>query len=95
MVVAGENFQYCVVAGERRFAALLLLAQQGRIAPTFGIPCRMFNAKATLEHVSIAEDGSARYHLEAVERRRRFANLLNECPGLQTGSEFAARQCFT
>ena len=49
MVVPGEGSQYWVVAGDRRFAALLLLATQGRIAPTFAVPCRVIKAKAITE----------------------------------------------
>jgi ParB-like chromosome segregation protein Spo0J len=95
MVAPGEGSQYWVVAGDRRFAALLLLASQGRIAPTFGVPCRVINAKAVTEAAEFNVSDSATERFEPDERRRRFADLLHECPGLLTGSECAARQCFT
>lgn len=92
LVAPGEGSQYWVVAGDRRFAALLLLASQGRIAPTFGVPCRVINAKAITETDAFNSSASAAERFEPDERRRRFADLLHECPGLLTGSEFAARQ---
>ena len=92
MVVPGEDSQYCVVAGDRRFAALRLLARQGRIPPAFGVPCRVINAKAVTEADAFNASGSAADHFGPDERRRRFADLLHQCPGLLTASELAARQ---
>jgi hypothetical protein len=93
LVVRGEDSQYCVVAGERRFAALRLLAKQRRISPTFLVPCRVISARATAEADSPPEIASAD-RLEAAERRRRFIDLLNRCPELLTGSELAARKAY-
>jgi len=95
MVVPGEGSQYWVVAGDRRFAALRLLARQGRIAPTFGVPCRVITGKAITETDAFNGSDSAADQFGPNERRRRFADILRECPGLLTGSEFAARQGFT
>jgi ParB-like chromosome segregation protein Spo0J len=81
-----------VVAGERRLAALQLLADKGRIAPRYPAPCRVIKAKAAAGAVVVAEFRSAANHLETAERRRPFIDLLNRCPGLVTGSELAARQ---
>ena len=92
IVVPGDDSQYCVVAGDRRFAALRLLASQGRIPPTFGVPCRVINAKAVAETGGSNASGFAADRCEAYERRRRFADLLHRCPGLLTGSEFAAHR---
>jgi ParB/Sulfiredoxin domain len=92
MVAPGEGSQYWVVAGDRRFAALLLLASQGRIAPTFGVPCRVISAKAITETDAFNGSASAADHFGQDERRRRFADLLRQCPGVLTGSELAARQ---
>ena len=93
IVVPAEDFEYHVVAGERRLAALRLLADKGRIAPRYPVPCRVIKAKA--EAGAFTEVRSAADHLETAERRRRFIDLLNQCPGLLTGSELAARRCFT
>ncbi len=90
IVVPAENFEYHVVAGERRLAALQLLADRGGIAPRYPVPCRVIKAKAGAG--AFAEFRSAADHLETAERRRRFIDLLNQCPGLLTGSELAARQ---
>jgi hypothetical protein len=95
LVVPGENSQYCVVAGERRFAAFRLLAKQGRISPTFLVSCRVISGRGTAEADSTREIGPAEDRLEAAERRRRFIDLLNQCPGLLTGSELAIRRCHT
>jgi hypothetical protein len=92
IVVPAENFEYHVVAGERRLAALQLLADKGRIAPRYPVPCRVIKAEATAGAGAFAEFRSAADHLETAERRRRFIDLLNQCPGLLTGSELAARQ---
>ena len=92
MVLPAENFEYHVVAGERRLAALQLLADKGRIAPRYPVPCRVIKAKATAGGGAFAEFHSAADHLETAERRRRFIDLLNQCPGLLTGSELAARR---
>jgi ParB-like nuclease domain len=92
MVVPGEDSQYWVVAGDRRFAALRVLASQGRIAPTFGVPCRVISAKAITETDAFNGSASAADHFGQDERRRRFADLLRQCPGVLTGSDFAARQ---
>ena len=92
LVVPGENSQYCVVAGERRFAAFRLLAKQGRISPTFLVPCRVISARGTAEADSLPQIGFAADRVETTKRRRRFIDLLEQCPGLLTGSELAARQ---
>jgi ParB family transcriptional regulator, chromosome partitioning protein len=95
IVVPAEDFGYHVVAGERRLAALQLLADQGRIAPRYPVPCRVMKAKAASGAGAFTEFRSAADHLETAERRRRFIDLLNQCPGLVTGSELAARECLT
>jgi ParB-like chromosome segregation protein Spo0J len=92
MVVPGEGSQYWVVAGDRRFAALRLLARQGRIAPTFGVPCRVITGKAITEMDASNGSDSAADAFDRDERRRRFIDLLHQCPGVLTGSELAARQ---
>jgi ParB-like nuclease domain len=94
MVVSGEGSQYWVVAGDRRFAALLLLATQGRIAPTFAVPCRVIKAKAITEVAEFHGSDSLTGHSQPDERRRRFADLLPQCPGVLTGSDLAARQSY-
>ncbi len=93
MVVSGEGSQYWVVAGDRRFAALRLLARQGRIAPTFRVPCRVIAGKAITEMDAFNSSESAADDFDRDERRRRFIDLLHQCPGVLTGSELAARQC--
>jgi ParB-like nuclease domain len=95
LVVPGEDSEYWVVAGDRRFAALRLLARQGRITPTFKVPCRVINPKAITETDAFHGSDSTAEEFAPNERRRRFIDLLHECPGLLTGSEFAARQRFT
>jgi hypothetical protein len=92
MVVPGEGSQCWVVAGDRRFAALRLLARQGRIAPTFGVPCRVITGKAITEMDASNGSDSAADDFDRDERRRRFIDLLHQCPGVLTGSELAARQ---
>jgi hypothetical protein len=95
MVVPTEDSRYYVVAGDRRFAALQLLAGDKRISQTFLVPCRVIDGRATSQAKIVV--GSALFALgpAADERRRRFLDLRNHCPGLLTGSEFAARHCFT
>jgi hypothetical protein len=95
LVVPGEDSEYWVVAGDRRFAALRLLARQGLITPTFKVPCRVITGKAITEMDAFNGSDSAADDFDRDERRRRFIDLLHECPGLLTGSEFAARQRFT
>jgi ParB-like chromosome segregation protein Spo0J len=91
VVPATDSQYYVVVAGDRRFAALRLLAKQGRIPPNFGVPCRVINAKATTE-ASAPDDFPSAENFEPDERRRRFVDLLDQCPGLFIGSELAARR---
>ena len=93
IVVPAEDFDYHVVAGERRLAALKLLAEKGRVAPRYPVPCRVIKAKAAAGADALTEFRSAADHLGTAERRRRFIDLLNQCPELLTGSELAARQC--
>jgi ParB family transcriptional regulator, chromosome partitioning protein len=93
IVVPAEDFDYHVVAGERRLAALQLLAEKGRIAPRYPVPCRVIKAKAAAG--AFTEFRSAADRLGMAERRRRFIDLLDQCPELLTGSELAARQCLT
>ena len=93
MVVPSENAEFYVVAGERRFAALQLLAGDNRISQTFLVPCRVIAGRATSQtEIAADPDLSAS---DPDQKRRRFLDLRNHCPGLLTGSEFAARQCFT
>jgi ParB-like chromosome segregation protein Spo0J len=92
MVVPSEDSKYCVVAGDRRFAALRLLAKQGRISATFAVPCRVINAKPVTETDAFNAAHTATDNFGPDERRRRFGDLLNQCPGLVTGSELAARR---
>ena len=94
VVVPKENAQFYVVAGEQRLAALQLLARQRQIAKTFPVPCRVIEAKARTEANPVSEARGGASDIEADERRRCFLVLRNHCPGLLTGSEFAARQCF-
>jgi ParB family chromosome partitioning protein len=89
MVVLREDAQYYVVAGERRFAALQLLAEKGLIPPSFPVPCRVIQANLAVD-LSAAEPLA-----QPDERRQRFLDLRERCPGLVTGSELAARQCCT
>jgi ParB-like chromosome segregation protein Spo0J len=93
IVVPAEDFEYHVVAGERRLAALQLLANKGRIAPRYPVPCRVIKARAAAG--AFTEVRSAGDRLGTAARRRRFINLLNQCPELLTGSELAARQRLT
>ena len=81
MVVPNEGAQYYVVAGERRFAALQMLLKQGRISHSFPVPCRVIATSPTVDLCAEADD-----------RRQRFLDLRDRCPGLVTGSEFAARR---
>lgn len=95
IVVPAEDFEYHVVAGERRLAALKLLAEKGRIASRYPVACRVIKAKAAAAAGAFTEVRSAGDHLGTAAKRRRFINLLNRCPELLTGSELAARQCLT
>jgi ParB-like nuclease domain len=95
MVTPTENSGFQVVAGERRFAALRLLARQGSIPPSFPVPCRIVQAKVTTEVSAVTDFDAAALLPETDERRRRFLALRNRCPGLLTGSELADRQCCT
>jgi hypothetical protein len=93
IVVPAEDFEYHVVAGERRLAALQLLAGKGRVAPRYPVPCRVIKAKAAAGPFTEFRPTGER--LGTAAKRRRFIDLLNECPELLTGSELAARQCLT
>jgi ParB-like nuclease domain len=90
MVVRGEDLQYYVVAGDRRFAALQLLARDNRISPTFPVPCRVISGQATSQ-TEIAVD-PALSGSDPDPKRCRFLDLRNRCPGLLTGSELARRR---
>jgi ParB/Sulfiredoxin domain len=92
IVVPAEDVEYHVVAGERRLAALQLLADKGQIAPRYPVPCRVIKARAASGAGGLTKCRSAADPLETAERRRRFIDLLNQCPGLLTGSELATRQ---
>jgi hypothetical protein len=94
MVVPTEDSRYYVVAGDRRFAALQLLAGDKRISQTFLVPCRVIDGRATSQAKIVVDSALFALGPAADERRRRFLDLRNHCPGLLTGSEFAARQCF-
>lgn len=91
MVVPGEGSRYYVVAGDRRFAALQLLAGDNRISQTFPVPCRVISGKATSQ-TEVAADAELVAGVPG-PKRRRFLDLRNRCPGLLTGSELAARRC--
>jgi ParB family transcriptional regulator, chromosome partitioning protein len=94
VVVPGEDFEFHVVAGDRRFAALQLLAKQGRIPAAFPVPCRVITS-STVTRIDSVTDRHGEPSSVPVEKRRRFLSLRNECRGLLTGSEFADRQGFT
>ena len=91
VVVPGEDSEFHVVAGDRRFAALRLLAKQGRIPTAFPVPCRIITSSSAnrIDSVTDLDDDSSSV---AAEKRRRFLSLRNGCRGLLTGSELAARQ---
>lgn len=91
VVVPGEDLEFHVVAGDRRFAALQLLAKQGRISTAFPVPCRVIisGSPNRIDSLTDRDDDSSS---AAAEKRRRFLSLRNECRGLLTGSELAARQ---
>jgi ParB-like nuclease domain len=91
VVVPGEDSKFHVVAGDRRFAALQLLAEQGRIPAAFPVPCRVIASSSATGNDTVTErDGES--SCVPAEKRRRFLSLRNGCQGLLTGSEFAARQ---
>jgi hypothetical protein len=94
VVVPGEDFEYHVVAGDRRFAALQLLAKQGRIPTAFPVPCRVITSSSATGSDSVTDRDGKRASVPA-EKRRRFLSLRNECRGLLTGSELAARRRLT
>jgi ParB family transcriptional regulator, chromosome partitioning protein len=58
MVVAAEDSQCYVVAGERRLAALQMLLKQGRIPRSFPVPCRVIATSPTVDLGTI-EPGAA------------------------------------
>jgi ParB family chromosome partitioning protein len=91
VVVPGEDLEFHVVAGDRRFAALQLLAKQGRISTAFPVPCRVIISGSSnrIDSLTDRDDDSSSL---AAEKRRRFLSLRNGCRGLLTGSELAARQ---
>jgi hypothetical protein len=92
IVVPGENDQYYVVAGERRLAAIQLLLKQGRIGAGYLVACRVINAAPAPDSAPVlAEEPNLSYSVDH-ERRRRFLDLRNRCPGLITGSELAIRE---
>jgi len=86
VVVPSEDAQYYVVAGERRFAALQMLLKQGRIPRSFLVPCRVIATSPVVDLVAVGPG------VEADDRRRRFLDLRDRCPGLVTGTELAARR---
>jgi hypothetical protein len=91
VVVPGEDFEFHVVAGDRRFAALQLLAKQGRIPTAFPVPCRVITS-GSATRIDAVTDQDGESSSVAAEKRRRFLSLREECRGLLFGSEFAARQ---
>jgi ParB-like nuclease domain len=92
VVALGEEDRYYVVAGERRLAALQLLLEEGRITTSYPVPCRLIRARPSPEPAPVlAEETSLSYSVDC-EKRRRFKDLRNRCPGLITGSELAVRQ---
>jgi ParB-like nuclease domain len=91
VVTPGEENQYYVVAGERRLAALQLLFEEGRIAASYPVPCRLIRGQTSPEPAPLlAEETNISYSVDS-EKRRRFKDLRNDCPGLMTGSELAGR----
>ena len=94
VVVPGEDSEFRVVAGDRRFAALQLLAEQRRIPPAFPVPCRVIISGGATR-VEAVRDGDGEPSSVPAEKRRRFLSLRNECRGLLTGSELAARRGFS
>jgi ParB family chromosome partitioning protein len=90
-VVPGEDFEFYVVAGDCRFAALQLLAEQGRISTAFPVPCRVITS-STASRIDPVTDRDSEPSSVPPEKRRRFLSLRNGCRGLLTGSELAARQ---
>ena len=92
VVTLAEDDQYYVVAGERRLAALRLLLEEGRIAFSYPVPCRLIRGTPSPEPAPLlAEETSISYSVDC-EKRRRFKDLRNRCPGLITGSELAIRR---
>ena len=90
-VVPAEDVEFYVVAGDCRFAALQLLAEQGRISNTFPVPCRVITS-SNASRIDPARDRDRESSSVPPEKRRRFLSLRNGCRGLLTGSELAARQ---
>jgi hypothetical protein len=95
IVVPTEDGQYYVVAGERRLAALQLLLKQGRIGTRYPVACRLINAEPVVDSAPVlTEEANLSYSVDH-EKRRRFKDLRNRCPGLITASELALRRLTT
>jgi len=80
-----QKGKFAVVAGGRRLAALQLLAEQGRIAATFAVPCQVRNGDDAAE-LSLAETCCASRFSPAAEyasTKRHLMAQVNELVNIQ------------
>jgi ParB family transcriptional regulator, chromosome partitioning protein len=79
--------KFAVVAGGRRLAALLLLADAGKIDPAYGVPCKVLGSDADAVEISLAEN-SVREAMHPADEFEAFRSLVD---GGMSEADVAAR----
>ncbi len=79
--------RFAVVAGGRRYAALVDLASEGQVAPDMPVPCRAVPADASQTEISLAEN-AVRAAMHPADQVEAFALLASDGA---TVSDIAAR----
>jgi ParB family transcriptional regulator, chromosome partitioning protein len=79
--------KFAVVAGGRRLAALLLLAEAGKIDPSYGVPCQVLGSDADAVEISLAEN-SVREAMHPADEFEAFRSLVD---GGMSEADVAAR----
>jgi ParB family chromosome partitioning protein len=77
VVRKGKKDRFEIVAGQRRFLALLALAREGRMAKDAPVPCRIVAAEADAQEISLAEN-IVRTPMHPADQFEAFRRLADE-----------------
>jgi ParB family chromosome partitioning protein len=77
LVVRREGAKYAVVAGGQRLKALLKLAQEGDIKPTYRVPCKIADGDFDAAEISLAEN-VMRDDMHPADKFEAFRDLVDK-----------------
>jgi len=88
VVRKGKRDTYAVVAGGRRLAALQSLAESGRIAADYAVPCQVIADDADATEISLAEN-AIREQMHPADQFEAFRELIDKgIPAADIGARF-------